>query len=76
MADVRLTRLFATASNVKISANITIIYPLLEYVACIWDLNQEYSIYEIEKIQKPVARWVVSDYNHYSSVTAMLNVTV
>ena len=37
-----------------------------------WDPHQEYLIYEIEKIQRQAARWALSDYNHYSSVTEML----
>ena len=47
--------------------------PLLEYAACIWDPYQEYLICEIEKIQRRDARWELSDYNCYSSVTEMLN---
>ena len=35
----------------------------------IWDPHQEYLIYEIQKIQRWAARWALSDYNHYSSVT-------
>ena len=30
--------------------------------------HQEYLIYEIEKIYRQAVRWVLSDYNHYSSV--------
>ena len=36
--------------DVKISASLTIVHPLLEYAACIWDPYQEYLIYENEKI--------------------------
>ena len=50
-----------------------IVCSLLEYEACIWDPYQEYLIYEIEKIQRRAARWALSDYNCYSSVTEMLN---
>ena len=50
--------------DVKISAYLTIVRPLLEYAACIWDPHQEYLIYEIEKIQRRAARWALSDYNH------------
>ena len=58
--------------DVKISAYLTIIRPLLEYAACIWDPHQEYLVYEIEKIQRRAARWALSDYNRYSSVSEML----
>ena len=59
--------------DVKISAYLNIVHPLLEYAACIWDPHQQYLIYEIKKIQRRVARWAFTDYNHYSSVTEMLN---
>ena len=59
--------------DVKISTYLTIVRPLLEYAVCIRDTYQEYLIYEIEKIQRQAARWVLSDYNCYSSVTEMLN---
>ena len=37
------------SSNVKQNAYITIIRPLLEYAACVWDPYHEYLIYDIEK---------------------------
>ena len=56
--------------DVKISAYLTIVGPYtcmnMQRVA-IWDPHQEYLIYEIEKIQRPAARWTLSDYNRYSS---------
>ena len=58
--------------DVKISPYLTIVRPLLEYAGCIWDPHQEYLIYEIEKIQRRAARWALSDYNRYSSVTEIL----
>ena len=61
------------SSNVKQNAYITIIRPLLEYAACVWDPYHEYLIYDIEKIQRHAARWVLSDFSWYSSVTDMLN---
>ena len=42
--------------DIKISAYLTAVRPLLEYAACIWDPHQEYLIYEIEKIQRRAAR--------------------
>jgi len=43
------------------------------YAACAWDPHQGYLIYDLEKIQRRAARWVLSDYNHCSSVTNMLS---
>jgi len=57
---------------IKASAYLTIISPLLEYTSCVWDPHQIYQIHDIEKIQRRAARWVISDYNLYSSVTEML----
>ena len=58
--------------SIKASTYLTIIRPLLEYTSCVWDLHQIYLIHDIEKIQRRVARWVMSDYSPYSSVTEML----
>ena len=58
--------------DVKISANLTIVWLLLEYAAYICDPHLQYLIYEIEKIQRRAARWALSDYRHYNSLTEML----
>jgi len=58
--------------NIKASAYLTIIRPLLEYASCVWDPHQIYLIHDIEKIQRHAARWVMSNYSPYSSVTEML----
>ena len=33
-----------------------------------WDPYQEHLIYDIEKIQRHAARWVLSDYNSYGKI--------
>ena len=48
--------------NVKENAYLTIVRPLLEYAACVWDPYQEYLLYDLEKIQRRAARWVLSNY--------------
>ena len=61
-------------TDIKENAYLTIVRPTLEYAACVWDPYQEYLIqYNIEKIKCCAARWVLSDYSYYSSVTDMLN---
>ena len=55
------------------NAYITIIRPLLEYAACVWDPYHEYLIYDIEKIQPRAARWVLSDFSWYSSSVGQVN---
>ena len=61
------------SSDINENAYLTIVRSTLEYAACVWDPYQEYLIYDIEKIQRRAARWVLSDYSYYSSVTDMLN---
>jgi len=61
------------SSDIKENAYLTIVRPTLEYAASVWDPYQEYLTYDIEKIQRCAARWVLSDYSYYSSVTDMLN---
>ena len=43
-------------SNVKATVYLTIVRPLLEYTACVWDPHQDYLICEIEKVQRHAAR--------------------
>jgi len=50
------------SSHVKANEYLTIVRPLLEYAACVWDPYQEYLIYDF---QWCAARW---DYNYYSMV--------
>ena len=59
--------------TVKENAYPTIVRTSLEYAAFIWNPYHEYLMYEIEKIQRPAARWVLYNYSYYSSVTDMLN---
>ena len=67
-------RLFNTIMcHVKANAYLTIVRPSLEYAACVWDPYQEYLIYDLEKIQRHAARWVLLDYNYCNSVTSMLS---
>ena len=37
--------------NVKENAYLTIVRPLLEHAACVWDPYQEYLIYDLEKFK-------------------------
>ena len=46
--------------------------PQLEYAAAVWDPYYQIDIQLLEKIQRRAARWVLHDYNRYSSVTSML----
>ena len=59
--------------EVKSTAYFTLVRPIMEYAASVWDPHQQYLIDNIEKIQRRAARWVISDYRQQSSVTNMLN---
>ena len=49
-----------------------IVRPQLEYAAPIWDPYIQEDIQRIEMVQRRAARWVMSDYSPYSSVSDML----
>ena len=58
--------------EVKETAYLTLVRPCLEYASSVWDPYQLYLIYDIEKIQRRVDGWTLSDFNRYSSITNML----
>ena len=47
--------------------------PILEHAAPVWSPFLQCQIYQIEKIQRNMARFVLNDYSRYSSVTNMIN---
>ena len=61
------------STEVKSTAYLTLVRPIMEYAACVWDPYQKYLTDNIEKIQRQAARWVLSDYRQQSSVTDMLH---
>ena len=60
--------------SVKATAYLTIVRPVLEYAASVWDPYQQNDILSLEKVQRRAARWALSDYNRLSSVTDMLEI--
>ena len=60
------------SKEVKETAYLTLVRPSLEYASCVWDPHQLYLISNIEKIQRRAARWILSDFSRYSSVSTML----
>ena len=60
------------SSNIKATAYLTIVRPSMEYAAVIWDPYHHSNIQQLEKVQHRAARWVLNDFNRFSSVTAML----
>ena len=53
-------------NEVKETACFTLVRPVLEYAAIIWDPYQQCLIDDIEKIQRRAARWVTGDYRFTS----------
>ena len=60
--------------SVKATAYLTIVRPVLEYAASVWDPYQQNDILSLEKVQRRAARWALSGYNRLSSVTDMLEI--
>ena len=60
------------SSFVKASVYFTIVHPIMEYTASVWDPYQQIDIQTIEKVQRRAARWVMSYYNRCSNVSSML----
>ena len=60
-------------TTIKSNCYESFIRPILEYVAPVWCPFQQAQIYQIERIQRNMAQFVMNDYSRYSSVTSMLN---
>ena len=58
--------------NVKIDAYHTYVRPILEYAVTAWAPHTQRIINKIKTIQRQAARFVMSDFSTYSSVTTML----
>ena len=60
------------SKEVKSTAYLSLVHPILEYSSSVWDPYLLSDIQSIEKAQRCAAQWVSSDYK-FSSVTSMLN---
>ena len=61
------------SKEVKSTAYLSLVRPILEYSSSVWDPYLITDVQSIEMIQSRAARWVSSDYSRFSSVTSMLN---
>ena len=64
--------LYAASKETKILAYQSIVRPMLEYAASIWDPYTQKNKTKLEKVQRSAARFVSSDYSRHGSVTSML----
>ena len=68
-----LRNLSKFSPTVKASSYLTLVRPIMEYAASVWDPYYHNDIQTLEKVQRRAARWVMNDYSWYSSVSNMLN---
>jgi len=57
----------------KRTAYLTLVRPILEYAAPVWDPFYNVDTYMLEKVQRRAARWILSEYSRTSSVTTLLS---
>lgn len=62
-------KLSAAPSHVKLNAYKTLIRPILEYSAIVWNPHQSYLNKKLERIQNLSLRFIYSCYSRYDSVT-------
>ena len=53
-------------------ANKTLVRPLVEYSSSVWSPYTKSNIARLEMVQRKAARWTLSEYSPYASVTQML----
>ena len=54
----------------------TLVCPIMEYAASVWDPYQLNDIQALEKVQRRAACWVMKGYSRYSRVSAILHYTL
>jgi hypothetical protein len=59
-------------TTIKAQCSPTLVRPTLEYASSIWSPSKKDSINKVEAVQRRAAKIATGDYQHTSSVTAML----
>ena len=52
---------------------LTLVRPIMEYAASVWDPFYNTDIYKLEKVQRRAAQWISSDYSRHTSVASLLS---
>ena len=65
--------LSSCSTDVKAAAYLSMVRPLMEYAAAVWDPHHVWDTQELEKVQRIAMRWALNDHSRYSSVSSMLN---
>ena len=63
--------LYKYTPSIKVTACISLVRPILKYASSAWDPHLLKNIHSIDQIQCRTARWVLQNFNHYSSVASM-----
>ena len=58
-------------ASTKRIAYLTLVRPIMEYAAPVWDPFYNTDIYKLETKQRRAARWITSDYSRHTSVAAL-----
>ena len=61
------------SEDTKANAYLLMVRPVVEYACVVWDPHYQTQVSMLEKAQRHVNRWVLSDYSYHSSVNAMLH---
>ena len=59
--------------DTKKTAYLTLVRPIMEYAAPVWDPYYNTDIYRLEKVQRRAARWISSKYSRTTCVTSLLS---
>jgi hypothetical protein len=65
--------MFHCPRDVKTRCYQTLVRPIAEYAACVWDPHTKSASHKIEMVQRQAARYCCNDYSRESSVTTMLD---
>ena len=62
-----------SSPKIKQQAYKSIVRPLVEYSAAVWDPYTQAKVNKVEMVQRRTVRWVLNRYHNISSITGMLN---